>query len=307
MANKIYTLKIDQKTFEEIKQAYQPYFVENNGEYVDFAAKVDDCVIIGYKSSKQTKKITFSGSSATEEVKKWDTSLIEETTINKKVVKEHWLDYQDQIGSDEVGTGDLLLPVIVVASFVKHSDMDKLIELGVHDSKKLTDEKILEIGPKLINIVDYSKLTLPNEKYNNVISSGENMNSIKAKMHNRALLNLHKKYIDVIAIYVDQFTPGKTYYSYLNDKNEEQVKGISFKTKGESYFPCVAASSVIARYYFLLEKEELSKKYKMEFPCGAGSKVDDFAKKFIKKYGNDEFNKIAKLNFKNIKKINSKN
>ena len=53
--------------------------------------------------------------------------------------------------------------------------------------------------------------------------------------------------------------------------------------------------------------EALNKKYKMEIPFGASSFVDEFSKKFIKKYGNDEFNKIAKLNFKNINKINSKN
>ena len=70
-------------------------------------------------------------------------------------------------------------------------------------------------------------------------------------MHNRALLNMHKEYPDVINIFVDQFVEGKTYYKYLDDKNEEKVKGIYFKTKGESYFPSVALASVIARYSFL--------------------------------------------------------
>ena len=55
MLEKIYTVKVDSATFEEIKKAYTPYFVENNGEYVDFAAKVDGCTVIGFKSSKQTK------------------------------------------------------------------------------------------------------------------------------------------------------------------------------------------------------------------------------------------------------------
>ena len=77
----------------------------------------------------------------------------------------------------------------------------------------------------------------------------------------------------------------------------------TFKTKGESYYPCVALASVIARYAFLLEKDELDKKYKTNIPFGASNKVNDFAKKFVDKYGVDELKKIAKINFANFKEI----
>ena len=127
----------------------------------------------------------------------------------------------------------------------------------------------------------------------------ENLNSLKAKMHNRALYNLHKKYEDVIAIYVDQFVSESTYYKYLNDENEPVVKGISFKTKGEQRFPSVAAASVIARYAFLLEKDRLEEKYGMEFPCGAGPKVDKMKKVLLEKVGQEEFDNLVKKNFKN--------
>ena len=132
-----------------------------------------------------------------------------------------------------------------------------------------------------------------------MILKGENLNSLKAKMHNRALYNLHKKYIDVIAIYVDQFVSEDKYYSYLNDKNEPVVKGISFKTKGESRFPSVALASCIARYFFLLEKKALEEKYGLKFPSGAGKKVDEFKKILLKKVGQEEYDKLVKKNFKN--------
>ena len=126
---------------------------------------------------------------------------------------------------------------------------------------------------------------------------------MKAKMHNRALLNMHKEYIDVLNIFVDQFVAEKTYYKYLNDANEEQVKDITFKTKGESYFPCVALASVIARYSYLKEMEKLSETYQMEFPFGASKRVTKFAKEFLEKYGVEEFNKIAKKNFANYNEV----
>ena len=52
------------------------------------------------------------------------------------------------IGSDEVGTGDYFGPIVVTASYVDQADMSFIEDLGVRDSKKLTDEKILEIAPK---------------------------------------------------------------------------------------------------------------------------------------------------------------
>ena len=59
----------------------------------------------------------------------------------------------------------------------------------------------------------------------------------------------------------------------------------------------------MARYAFLLEKERLEKKYKMQIPFGASSKADEFSKAFIKKYGLKEFDKICKKNFANYEEV----
>ena len=193
--------------------------------------------------------------------------------------------------------------MVVVAAFVRGKDLKTLEDFGVKDSKKVTDEKIREIAPGLLKKFFVSKLSLPNEKYNELIAKGENMNSIKAKMHNRALLNMFKKFPDTRNIFVDQFVAESKYFAYLNDPNEQKVINIVFKTKGESYYPCVALASVIARYAFLLEKDALEKKYGMKIPFGAASQADEFAKKFIKKFGLAEFDKICKKNFANYKEL----
>ena len=61
-----------------------------------------------------------------------------------------------------------------------------------------------------------------------------------------------------------------------------------------------------ARYAFLLERDELNKKYKTTIPFGASNKVNDFAVKFVEKHGIEELNKIAKINFANYKEIVNK-
>ena len=136
-----------------------------------------------------------------------------------------------------------------------------------------------------------------------MVDKGENINSLKAKMHNRALANMLRPRPDVFRIYVDQFCTEKNYYSYLDERDEPIVRNIGFKTKGESYFPSVALASVIARYRFLLKKDELSAKYGVEFLMGASSKVDELAKTLLEKLGIEEFTNLVKKDFRNYKRI----
>lgn len=299
------TLKFDLAKYEEIKKYYSSYFVDEKGDYLDFSARFEDAVIKGYVSKKNSRKIVFSGLNGDIEAKKWDeTVLLFGEDAPKKEKKEvlHFVDFGEQIGSDEVGVGDFYLPMIVVAAYINKHQYQRLKELGVTDSKKLTDKRIRELGPIVIKEFEFSKLTLSNEKYNEMIEKGENINSLKAKMHNRTLNNLHEKYIDVIAIYVDQFVSEAKYYSYLSKDDEPILKGISFKTKGESRFPSVALASVIARYSLLLEKDKLEAKLGLKIPFGAGKNVDEFKKVLLDKVGQVEFDKLVKKNFKNYSK-----
>ena len=105
--------------------------------------------------------------------------------MSNKEVKEkeklHIVDFGEQIGSDEVGVGDFYLPMIVVAAYMDAHQYQRLKELGITDSKKMSDAKIREVAPILIKEFKLAKLTLSNEKYNEMISKGENINSLKAK------------------------------------------------------------------------------------------------------------------------------
>ena len=297
----IVSISVNQNTLDKIRDFYSDFIVPNDGEYIYFFANVNGVVVTGFSGKKEKKTVTFQGDNALKEARIWDKNA--QLIKPKTKEKEEWLCLEDQIGSDEVGVGDFVLPMIVVAAFVRKKDIKTLLNFGIHDSKKLKDEDILEIGKALTKKVFISRLVLHNDKYNEMIDKGENINSLKAKMHNRALLNLYKQFPDVKNIFVDQFVKSDTYYRYLNDENEVKVENITFKTKGESSYPSVALASVMARYAFLLEKQRLEEHYKMTFPFGAGTKADEFSKEFVKKYGLKEFEKICKKNFSNYQEI----
>ena len=85
--------------------------------------------------------------------------------------------------------------------------------------------------------------------------------------------------------------------------NDNPLQDIVFKTKGESFYPSIACASMVARYCFLKEKEKLEEKYSMKIPFGASKKVNEFAKEFIKKFGQQEFDKNVKKNFANYDEV----
>lgn len=287
MNKNIVSFVINNDTLNKIKTFYADKIVSNPNEYIIFMAKDKNCVVTVY----YTLTVVFQGKEAL------NNAMIFGYKDNKE-----WLYNCTHAGSDEVGTGDYFGPIVVVATYVKKEQIDDLNKLGVADSKKINDQYILDIGPKLIKDYPHSILVLDNSKYNELIRSGYNMNSIKAAMHNKAYLNLLKKNHDIPLFVMDQFTPKDNYYKYIEGE-KEIVKNVDFITKGESASIAVALSSMIARYTFLNKMREMSKELKEEVPLGAGDGVDNFIKKIIQSKGEDYLYKIAKVNFKNTSKV----
>ncbi len=294
------TLEISRETREKMLLFYEAKPLEGDSP-IDFSASAEEVRVTVYKPNRKDKiHALFQGKNAVDEARVWGYEPpAEEIPLGLK--KPFPPRVVPEIGSDEVGTGDFFGPVIVAAAYVSKAERGRLKELGVTDSKALDDAKILEIGPKILAFVDYSELCLPNEKYNEVFRAGLNMNAIKAKMHNRALLNVKARHPSAL-VYVDQFAEPKTYYSYLKQE-EEVLRDITFATKGETKFLSVATASVLARYSFLKKMEALGKEYGVTFPLGAGPAVDEFAREFIKKRGLEELSKVAKTNFKNMSRL----
>ena len=299
MSEKV-TIQVSPELKDQIIKFYGTIQKNNDGEYILFFGQKDDFSITVYTSKKgDSFKVFFSGDNGLKEAKRWDENAeVMQPKQKTAPAKACWEILDTQIGSDEVGTGDFFGPICVCAAYVRKSDIKRLKELGVDDSKRLNDDQIRKLGKILIKEFEYSQLSLNNEKYNELVDKNMNMNEMKAKMHNRVLLNLQKKHPQVKNKLIDQFLKEESYYKYLKDE-KQIVKGIVFKTKGESYFPSVAVGSIIARYSFIQHMDVLNKKYGVKIPYGASKKVTEFAKNFAEKFGYSELDKIIKKNFVN--------
>ncbi|NGD11673.1 ribonuclease HIII, partial [Staphylococcus aureus] len=207
------------------------------------------------------------------------------------------------IGSDEAGSGDYFGPLTVCAAFVTKEHVPILKTLGVDDSKKLTDTKIVELAEQLVTFIPHSLLTLHNEKYNIQQAKGWTQVKMKAVLHNEAIKNVLEKIdssqLDYIVI--DQFAKREVYSHYaLSDI--PLPKKTKFETKGESKSLAIAVASIISRYAFVTYMDQISKNINMTIPKGAGAKVDVIAAKIIKKYGLSHLDTISKKHFKNREK-----
>lgn len=209
-------------------------------------------------------------------------------------------DFYNCIGSDEAGSGDYFGPLTVCAAYVSKEHVNVLKTLGVDDSKKLNDNKIVELAEQLVTFIPHSLLTLDNFKYNERQRLGWSQVKMKAVLHNEAIKNVTKKinHDELDYIVIDQFAKREVYQHYALSELPFPKK-TKFETKGESKSLAIAAASIISRYAFVKHMDHITRQIKMDVPKGASNKVDLFAAKVIQKYGIDQLDAISKKHFKN--------
>ncbi len=303
--------KVSNNIKQKMIDYYQDLGTGKEVPYSVFQATEGGTIITLYQSGK----VVFQGISADIDANLWidqerhlnNRDILKEIESKEDKKDKDKLDYRyynmSTMGSDEVGTGDYFGPIVVTASFVSKDKVMFLTDLGVKDSKKLTDDKIIKIAPTIIKEIPHYTLILNNKDYNKYYQKNYNMNKIKAIMHNKALCGLIKKDdFPFEKIIIDQFVYPKKYFEHIKEASEKVTK-ITFLTHAEDVCLSVAASSIISRYIFLKEMDNIGKMLNVTLLKGASPKVDEQAKLIVEKYGFNKLEEIAKLNFANTKKL----
>lgn len=299
--------KISDNLKNKVIDYYKDLKKDKTPPYAIFQAQDTDTTITLYESGK----LMFQGISADIDANIW---IDLEKKLNNRIInidgneiKGNKSDNNDlvmsTIGSDEVGTGDFFGPIIVTATFVSTNDFEFLKNLGVKDSKKLSDDKIKEIAPIIMKKIPYVTTILDNKTYNEKHNNNCNMNKLKAILHNKALFELKNKHnFNYAKIIVDEFCSKEKFYEYIKDI-PDKVLHITFMTKAEDKVLSVACASIISRYIFLNKMDELSDKLHILLPKGAGSNVDKIAIQIKEQYGIEKLYEIAKMNFSNATRL----
>jgi ribonuclease HIII len=303
MANIV--LSISTNIQKEVMTYYATHFIERKAPGVIFAAKLPDTAITMYKSGK----LMFQGGGAEREAARWGT--IEKTATPsasaigaKGDVLPNNFAIMSVLGSDETGTGDYFGPITVAAVYVPTSKIELINELGVKDSKMLTDDYMRKIAPDLRAACVHSVLVLRNEKYNSLQAKGYSQGKMKAMMHNKALQNTLSKMAPEKPefILIDQFAERGVYYNYLKNERELVQENVYFSTKAEQLHVAVATASILARAAFLKEMDRLSDIAGLTLMKGASNKVDMQAARIWRNQGEEFLRSITKWHFANTDK-----
>ncbi len=211
------------------------------------------------------------------------------------------IDQTPRIGVDETGKGDFFGPLCVASVYAGGEDVIKLKQIGVCDSKKLTDKKALEIGKKIQSQFAHHVVKINPAKYNELYNQFKNLNRLLAWGHATVIRNLVAQ-TGCKQVILDQFGDESLVRNALRE--DFTALKLTQRHRGEEDL-VVAAASILARKTFLESMDKLSQEIGFTLPKGASSQVVAAARKLYNQYGEELLGKIAKLHFKTYQVVKS--
>ncbi|MDR1168225.1 MAG: ribonuclease HIII [Heliobacteriaceae bacterium] len=203
------------------------------------------------------------------------------------------------IGVDESGKGDFFGPLVIAGVLADEKTTELFIELGIKDSKKISDKKIIILAQKIKANAPHSVVAISNGKYNQLYANIKNLNKLLAWGHARAIENILEKNDCEYAL-SDKFGSENLIKSALM-KNGRSIR-LEQMVRAESD-TAVAAASILARAEFVHRMEQMEKTYGVKFPKGCSDLVKTAAREFIARYGRPRLNEVCKTHFKTYKEV----
>lgn len=207
--------------------------------------------------------------------------------------------YITHIGTDESGKGDFFGPLVIAGAMVDEKNAKYFLELGIKDSKKLSDKKMLSMAVEIKKSVPHSIIAISNLKYNELYNNMKNLNKLLAWGHARVIENILEHNSCEYAL-SDKFGDESLIKSALM-KNGRAIR-LDQMCKAESDI-AVAAASVLARATYVSKIQDMEKTYGLKFQKGCSNLVKDDAKIFIEKFGKDRLKEVCKTHFKTYKEV----
>ncbi len=239
MPQQVYTMPLD--TVENMKTYYKNS-LQSTPQGAVFRAKTPNAVITTYKSGK----VLFQGKDPAAEAGKWADAASstpkhrqKNNEGNAQFAPPEALFTSSHIGSDEAGTGDYFGPITVAAVYVRKDQIELLKELGVKDSKNLTDSTIKKIAGDLMKLeLPYSLMILHNERYNQLQRKKWSQGKMKAMLHHHAIDNVlkDKKAETPDGILIDQFCEPGIYKRHIGTEQQQLHEKNVFHDKGGKLF-----------------------------------------------------------------------
>lgn len=305
---------INNDYYAETHQTEQPYLVFTDND-IDRLAPLNQFLEkpatnsvteapVEKTAKKKTKKSTPVDAPVEETVEPTEPETEQETetehTQEPKI--EHEQEPVNYIGSDEVGNGSYFGGIVTASVLVRdQADVDFLLELGVRDSKKISDKKIRAMAPQIKDRLEYAVSEAIPAQYNQAIASGLHIKEIMAILHNDAIGKVSVENPDYALI--DEFASESKYSDYLEASNKKVAYSdrLRFEKKAESKYLAVAAASILARDAFLTQIDTMSDFLHMPIKQGVTAKVKEQIAQLMRM--EIDLTQYAKVDFKTTEEV----
>jgi len=300
MKNNSFTFKLSPEQQREIvRRLSDPKYLPQQVPHTQIAASLPDCRINLYRSGK----LLVQGKAAREWI---------EFVLEPEVLKQVVLGYEDvldpeaiqpHMGIDESGKGDFFGPLVIASAYVDEPLVEKLREIGVRDSKKISSDNVaLGMARDIRKILGdrCAMVTIGPKAYNRMYAKIGNVNKMLAWGHARAIENLLEKVPDCPRALSDKFGPTHQIERALMGKGKK-IR-LDQRTKAESD-PAVAAASILARAGFIYALMKMGKQHGFEVPKGASDKVRRAAERLVADKGPGILLDVAKCHFRTTDKV----
>lgn len=181
-------------------------------------------------------------------------------------------------GVDEAGRGPCLGPMVLAIASIEKKQEDKLLDIGVKDSKLLNAETREAQFGQLRNVLNEFAFTAIEAEEIDLLRDRKSLNEIEAMRVGLLLNGLKTKpeivYIDSPDILQENFA--KRIKKYINFETV-----LKTEHKADSNYPIVSAASIIAK----VERDRCIAEIAKEFgEIGSGYPHDPLTTKFLKEF-----------------------
>lgn len=290
----------------EALEAYcrQHGFTFREVPHARFGAFRDDVHLVCYRSGKTVVQ----GRGTRDFVQ-----FVLEPEILKEVRLGYELELQPElklarVGVDESGKGDLFGPLCVAAVYVNESVVRAWQETAIRDSKRVgSDAAIRELARQVRTTPGcvYEVVVIGNEAYNRCWPQMGNVNRLLAWAHARAVENLLQRADRLqpfpVRVISDQFArdPGLVRRALM--ARGRQLELIQ-RHRAEAD-PAVAAASILAREAFLDRLQQMSRRWGIPLPRGAGAEAREALHQLVQRHGAEVCRQTTKLHFRTVAEV----
>lgn len=300
-----YTVVLTERQAEAL-EAYcrQHGFTFREVPHARFGAFRDDVNVVCYRSGKAV-------------VQGRGTRDFVQFVLEPEILREARLGYElelqpelklARVGVDESGKGDLFGPLCVAAVYVNESVVRAWQETGIRDSKRVgSDAAIRDLARQIRTTPGcvFEVVVIGNEAYNRCWAQMGNVNRLLAWAHARAVENLLHKDGRLepfpVRVISDQFARDPRLVQRALMARGRQLELIQ-RHRAEAD-PAVAAASILAREAFLDRLTQMSRRWGVALPRGAGPEARTALRELVQRHGPDVCRQTTKLHFRTVAEV----